>query len=60
MTLVVIALRLWLVAHPVFVDEIDGKVARIIVDGRVSVVPRRTLPAGAKEGSWVALRRARP
>ena len=38
-----------------FVDEIDGEVARVIVNGDVTTLPTGLLPEPAREGSWVRL-----
>ena len=37
-----------------FVDAIDGQMARLLLSGGASFsVPVRLLPAGVKEGSWL-------
>jgi hypothetical protein len=37
----------------VFVDEIDGAVARLVLGARAFTVPRALLPRAAREGAWV-------
>jgi len=42
-------------AARVFVDAIEGEVARLLLGVEAFEVPVRLLPPGAKEGSWLRL-----
>jgi hypothetical protein len=38
-----------------FVDALEDDVVRLLIGGEAFTVPRALLPAGAGEGSWIAL-----
>jgi hypothetical protein len=38
-----------------FVDEVDGEVARMVLGEEVFTMPRALLPRDAVEGSWVRM-----
>lgn len=38
-----------------FVDELDGGFARVLVDEQVLTLPVGVLPAGVREGDWVQM-----
>jgi hypothetical protein len=41
---------------PLFVDAIEGGVARLLLGTRAFALPAALLPAGVKEGGWVTVR----
>ncbi len=42
-------------ADLLFIDAIEGDSARLVLGVDAFNVPKRLLPAGAKEGSWLSL-----
>ena len=39
----------------VFIDEVEDRVARLVVGEEVFHLPRRLLPADAQEGQWLRI-----